>query len=170
MMNFPSPEQEEEAVNLQDNSNNGPAYQDHTHTPEEETGGLHLVLLKEEAKRPFQPDDKGQPSNEEYLQEQEETKKDELLQDPCPGRRSFKPQTPGEPASHRATEMFFRAVLSQFWTPGFAAIDLLSLYSCLRLDEDHLWTEGQPAPLRRLRGDPPHPPPLQGKVTSEQRV
>lgn len=145
MMNFTSPEQEEEAVNLQDNSNNGPAYQDHTHTPEEETGGLHLVLLEEEAKRPFQPDDKGQPSNEEYLQEEEEKKKIELLQEPCQGLRSFKHQTPAESVSHRATETLFRAVFSQFPTPGFAAIDLLILYSCLRLDEDHLWTEGQPA-------------------------
>lgn len=67
-----APEQEEEAVNLQDNSNNGPAYEDHTHTPEEETSGLHLVLLKEEAKRPFQPDDKGQPSNEEYISNSQE--------------------------------------------------------------------------------------------------
>lgn len=146
-MNFTSPEQEEEAVNLQDNSNNGPAYQDHTHTPEEETGGLHLVLLKEEAKRPFQPDDKGQPSNEEYLQEEEEKKKNELLQEPCQGPRSFKHQNSRRISVTQSNRDVFRAVLSQFRTPGFAAIELLSLYSCLRLDEDHLWTEGQPAHL-----------------------
>lgn len=75
-----SPEQEEEAVNLQHNSNNGPTNQNHAHASEEETGGLHLVLLKEEAKRPFQPDNKGQSSYKEYLQEE---KKNELLQEPC---------------------------------------------------------------------------------------
>lgn len=108
-MNFMSPEQEEEAVDLQHNSNNGPANQDHAHAPQEETGGLHLVLLKEEAKRPFQPDDKGQPGNEENLQEEEE-EKNELLQDPRQGPRPFKHQTPGESVSHGAIGTFFRAV------------------------------------------------------------
>lgn len=67
-MKFVSPEQEEEAVDLKHNSNNGPTNQNHAHASQEETGGLHLVLLKEEAKCPFQPDDKGQPRNKEYLQ------------------------------------------------------------------------------------------------------
>lgn len=68
----PSPEQEKESVNLQHNANNGPPNQDHTHAPQEETGGLHLVLLEEEAKRPLQPDDKGQSSHKQYLHGRED--------------------------------------------------------------------------------------------------
>lgn len=65
-----SPEQEEESINLQHNTNDGPTNQNHTHASQEETGGLHLVLLKEESKRPLQADDKGQSSNKQYLQEE----------------------------------------------------------------------------------------------------
>lgn len=68
----PSPEQEKESVNLQHNANNGPPDQDHTHAPQEETGGFHLVLLEEEAKRPLQSDDKGQSSHKQYLQGRED--------------------------------------------------------------------------------------------------
>ena len=73
-----SPEQEKEAIDLQHNPNNGPTNQNHAHASKEEAGGLHLVLLKEEAKRPLQPYYKGQPGNKEYLQEE---KKNELLQE-----------------------------------------------------------------------------------------
>lgn len=76
----PSPEQEKESVNLQHNANNRPPDQDHTHAPQEETGGLHLVLLEEEAKRPLQPNDKGQSSHKQYLHGREDT---ELLQEPA---------------------------------------------------------------------------------------
>lgn len=82
MMKLVLPEQEEEAVDLQHHSNNGPTDQDHEHASEKEPGGLHLVLLKEEAKGPFQADDKGQPGDEEYLQEE---KKNELLQESSQG-------------------------------------------------------------------------------------
>lgn len=75
----PSPEQEKESVNLQHNTNNGPPDQDHTHAPQEETGGLHLVFLEKEAKRPLQPDDKGQSSHKQYLHGREDN---ELLKKP----------------------------------------------------------------------------------------
>lgn len=57
------PEQQEKAVDLQHNSDDGPANQHHKHTSEEETGGLHLVLLEEEAEGPLQPNDKGKSSD-----------------------------------------------------------------------------------------------------------
>lgn len=65
-----SPEQEEESINLQHNANDGPTDQNHTHASQEEAGGLHLVLLKEESKRPLQADDKCQSSNKQDLQEE----------------------------------------------------------------------------------------------------
>lgn len=65
---FLLPEQEEKAVDLQHDSDDGPANQHHQHTSQEETGGLHLVLLEEEAERPLQPDDKGKSSNKQDLQ------------------------------------------------------------------------------------------------------
>lgn len=64
----PLPEQEEKAVDLQNNSDDGPANQHHQHTSQEETGGLHFVLLEEEAEGPLQPDDKGKSSNKKDLQ------------------------------------------------------------------------------------------------------
>lgn len=140
LMKFTSPEQEEEAVDLQHNSNNGPTNQDHEHASEEETGGFHLVLLKEEAKRPFQPDDKGQSSNEEYLQEE---KKNELLQEPRHGPSTKLQEGSG---SYRAIGTFSDP-LFQFQIPGFATTGLWSSYSCLRLNGDHLWPDGPPASL-----------------------
>lgn len=63
------PEQEEKAVDLQHDSDDGPANQHHKHTSEEETGGLHLVLLEEEAEGPLQPNDEGESSNKQDLQQ-----------------------------------------------------------------------------------------------------
>ncbi len=65
---FILPEQEEKAVDLQNNPDDGPANQHHKHTSQEETGGLHLVLLEEEAEGPLQPDDEGKSSNKKDLQ------------------------------------------------------------------------------------------------------
>lgn len=65
---FLSPEQQKEAIDLQHHSDDGPANQHHKHTSQEETGGLHLVLLEEEAEGPLQPDDKGESSNKQDLQ------------------------------------------------------------------------------------------------------
>lgn len=61
------PEQEEEAIDLQHNSNDGPANEHHKHTSQKEPGGLHLVLLEEEPEGPLQPDDKRKASNEQDL-------------------------------------------------------------------------------------------------------
>lgn len=66
---FLSPEQQKETVDLQHNSNDGPANQHHKHASKEETGGLHFVLLEEEAEGPFQPDDEGKSSNKQDLQQ-----------------------------------------------------------------------------------------------------
>ncbi len=65
---FHLPEQKEEAVDLQHDSNDGPANEHHKHTSEEETGGLHLVLLEEEAEGSLQPNDEGKSSNKQDLQ------------------------------------------------------------------------------------------------------
>lgn len=64
---FLSPEQEEKAVDLQHHSDDGPANQHHKHTSQEEAGGLHLVLLEEEAEGPLQPDDEGKSGNKQDL-------------------------------------------------------------------------------------------------------
>lgn len=66
------PEQEKKAIDLQHHSNDGPANQHHKHTSEEETSGLHLVLLEEKAESPLQPDDKGESSNKQDLQQKKE--------------------------------------------------------------------------------------------------
>lgn len=66
---FLSPEQQKEAIDLQHNSDDGPANQHHKHASQEEAGGLHLVFLEEEAEGPLQPDDKGQSSNKQDLQQ-----------------------------------------------------------------------------------------------------
>ena len=66
-MRSSSPEQKEEAVDLQHHAHDGPADEHHEHTAEEEAGGLHLVLLEEEPERSLQPDDKGEPRYEEDL-------------------------------------------------------------------------------------------------------
>lgn len=60
---FLSPEQQKETVDLQHDSNDGPANQHHKHASQEEAGGLYLVLLEEEAEGPLQPDDEGKSSN-----------------------------------------------------------------------------------------------------------
>ena len=62
-----SPEQQKEAIDLQHNPNDGPANQHHEHTSQEETCGLHLVLLEEEAEGPLQPNDEGESSNKQDL-------------------------------------------------------------------------------------------------------
>lgn len=67
---FILPEQEKKTIDLEQNSNNGPANQHHKHSSQEETGGLHLVLLEKEAEGPLKADDKGESSNKENLQKQ----------------------------------------------------------------------------------------------------
>lgn len=69
---FILPEQEKKTIDLEQNSNNGPANQHHKHSSQEETGGLHLVLLEKEAEGPLKPDDKGESSNKKNLQRQKQ--------------------------------------------------------------------------------------------------
>lgn len=61
------PEQEEETVNLQNNSNDRPANQNHKHSSQKETGGFKFVSLEEEPEGPLQADDKGQAWYEQNL-------------------------------------------------------------------------------------------------------
>lgn len=85
------PEQQEEAVDLQHDSDDGPANQHHEHASQEETGGLHLVLLEEEAERPLQPDDEGESSNEQdisnsqecFIEEQDHPEEEEKHAEAC---------------------------------------------------------------------------------------
>lgn len=67
---LPSPEQQKETVDLQHDPDDGPANQHHKHASQEEAGGLHLVLLEEEAESPLQPDDKGESSNKKDLKKE----------------------------------------------------------------------------------------------------
>lgn len=62
------PEKQEEAIELEANPNNGPADQNDQHTTEEETGGLHLVLLKEEPEGPLETNDKCQTYHKKNLE------------------------------------------------------------------------------------------------------
>lgn len=73
------PEQEKKAIDLQHYSDDGPANQHHKHTSKEETGGLHLVFLEEEAEGPLQPNDKGQSSNKQNLQQKKKPKVVKLM-------------------------------------------------------------------------------------------
>lgn len=63
-----SPKQEEEAVDLQHDADDGPADQHDENTTEEEAGGLHLVLLEEETERPLQANDKGESGHKQDLE------------------------------------------------------------------------------------------------------
>lgn len=69
-----SPKQEEKAVDLQHDADNGPADQHDENATEEEAGGLHLVLLEEETERPLQANDKGQSGHKQDLQRESQGK------------------------------------------------------------------------------------------------
>lgn len=70
-LGFLLPKQEEKSIDLQHDSNDGPANKDYKNSSQEEAGGLQLVLLKEEAECPLQSDDESQSSDKQYLQETE---------------------------------------------------------------------------------------------------
>lgn len=86
-----APEQEKKTIDLEQNSNNGPANQHHKHSSQEETGGLHLVLLEKEAEGPLKADDKGESSNEEnisnsqkcFVKEQDHPEEEEKHAEAC---------------------------------------------------------------------------------------
>lgn len=61
------PEQEEEAVDLQNNSDDGPAEQHHKHSSQEEAGGFRFVSLEEESERALQADDERKARDEQNL-------------------------------------------------------------------------------------------------------
>lgn len=69
-----TPKQEEKAVDLQHHADDGPANQHDENTTEEEAGGLHLVLLEEEAERPLQANDKGKSGHKQDLQQESRSK------------------------------------------------------------------------------------------------
>lgn len=69
-LEWSTPKQEEEAVDLQHDTDNWPANQHDENTTEEEAGGLHLVLLEEEAERPLQTNDKGKSGHKQDLQQE----------------------------------------------------------------------------------------------------
>lgn len=52
------PEQEKKAVDLQHNTNNWPADQDHKHTSQKEACGFKFVPLEKESEGALQADDK----------------------------------------------------------------------------------------------------------------
>lgn len=74
ILGWASPKQEEKAVDLQHDADDGPANQHDEDTTEEETGGLHLVLLEEEAERPLQANDKGETGHKQDLQQESQGK------------------------------------------------------------------------------------------------
>lgn len=61
------PEQEEETVDLQNDSNDRPADQHHKHSSQEEAGGFYFVPLEEESERSLQADDEGQAGHKQDL-------------------------------------------------------------------------------------------------------
>lgn len=62
-----TPEQEEKAVDLQHDADDGPADQHDENATEEEAGGLHLMLLEEEAECPLQANDEGKSGHKQDL-------------------------------------------------------------------------------------------------------
>lgn len=62
-----SPEQEKEAIDLQNDSDNRPADQNHKHPAQKEAGGFEFVPLEEESEGPLQADDKGQTRDKQDL-------------------------------------------------------------------------------------------------------
>lgn len=86
-----APKQEEKAVDLQHDADDGPANQHDEHAAEEEAGGLHLVLLEEEAERPLQADDKGESGHKQdisdgqqrLVKEQDHSEEEEKYAEAC---------------------------------------------------------------------------------------
>ncbi len=64
------PEQEEETVDLQNDSNDRPADQNHQHSSQEEAGGFYFVPLEEEPERSLQADDEGKARDEQNLHDE----------------------------------------------------------------------------------------------------
>lgn len=61
------PEQEEESIDLQNDSDDRPANQNHKHSSQEEAGGFHFVPLEEESERPLQANDEWQACDKQNL-------------------------------------------------------------------------------------------------------
>lgn len=68
-----SSEQEEETVDLQNDSNDRPADQHHKHSSQEEAGGFYFVPLEEESERSLQADDEGQAGHKQDISNGEES-------------------------------------------------------------------------------------------------